>query len=247
MASRLHPGVTAAYNLKSNDGGVQVVDVGERTLVRSLSDRMYDLLLGQFMDGSRASGEPLNIDALAREFKVSQTPLREALAKLESTGLVRREALKGYRVAPSLDPIEVGKLLDARLAIEPALAFETARRTTPEFLADLDVSVRDLERSVELADRESESFKLYWASDGRFHSLIAEQCSNPFLETAYKSLVGHIQRFRLFSKVGSESGAHFAAIEHRGIYQAVADGQADHAADLMRTHLANAKNRALHS
>lgn len=66
-----------------------------------LADQMYDVLLGQFMDGLWSPGQSLNIGALTRELNVSQTPLREALARLEHTGLVRREALKGYRVAPS--------------------------------------------------------------------------------------------------------------------------------------------------
>ena len=212
---------------------------------RSLSDEMYDELLSQFMDGSRIPGEALNIDALSRELSVSPTPLREALAKLEATGLVRREALKGYRVAPALEAKEVEKLLDARITLEPALAFETARRTTPEFLEELEASVIELERSVELADEDANAFQLYWASDGRFHSLIAEQCSNPFLEVTYRSLLGHIQRFRLFSKIGSASGARFAAIEHRLILEALAAGRPADAADLMRDHLEKAKQRAV--
>ncbi|MFC7740084.1 GntR family transcriptional regulator [Nocardiopsis composta] len=72
-----------------------------RSTRRPLADQMYDVLLAQFMEGKRKAGEPLNIGALSRELDVSQTPLREALARLEHTGLVRREALKGYRVSPT--------------------------------------------------------------------------------------------------------------------------------------------------
>lgn len=74
---------------------------------------------------------PLNIGALSRELNVSQTPLREALARLEHTGLVRREALKGYRVAPLFSETELIKLMDARLVLEPTLTYEAGRRTTP--------------------------------------------------------------------------------------------------------------------
>src|SRR5580692_5971079 len=45
-----------------------------------LADSVYDRLLGQFMDGTRTPGEPLNIATISRELDVSQTPIREALA-----------------------------------------------------------------------------------------------------------------------------------------------------------------------
>ena len=175
-----------------------------------LADQMYSVLLGQFMDGIRGAGEPLNIGALSRELNVSQTPLREALARLEHTGLVRREAMKGYSVAPMMTRREISKLMAARLVLEPALAYQTAQSTTPEFLEELHATVDDLNRSVDRADTEAETFQLYWQSDNRFHSLIAEHCDNPFLESAYHSLGGQIQRFRLFSKLG-DTGARYAA------------------------------------
>ena len=174
----------------------------------------------------------------------ARPPLREALARLEHTGLVRREAMKGYSVAPEMTRREVAKLMDARLVLEPALTFETAQRTTPEFLEELRGTVDDLDRSVERADTEAENFHLYWKSDDRFHFLIAEHCDNPFLETAYRSLGGQIQRFRLFSKLG-HTGAGYAATEHRAIYEALRARDPELAAGLMREHISRASERNL--
>ncbi|WP_254455192.1 GntR family transcriptional regulator [Paenarthrobacter ureafaciens] len=209
---------------------------------RPLADEMYEVLLNQFMEGRRGAGEALNIGALSRELGVSQTPLREALARLEHTGLVTREALKGYRVASHLSEKDVMKLMEARLVLEGALTREAAMRTTPEFLEALYQTVLDLDRSVELADSEPDAFRLYWASDGRFHALIAAQSGNPFLETAYNALGGQIQRFRLFSKLGN-SGASYAAEEHRAIYDALASHDPDAAASRMGAHISGAKTR----
>jgi len=111
-----------------------------------LADTVYNVLLDQFMDGSRAAGESLNIAELSVELKVSQTPIREALARLENTGLVDREALRGYRVAPGLSEAEIDRLTDARLVIEPVLAALAATRATPEFLGGLLDSIAELER-----------------------------------------------------------------------------------------------------
>lgn len=56
------------------------------TAKQPIADQMYTVLLHQFMSGERGAGESLNIGALSRELDVSQTPLREALARLEHTG-----------------------------------------------------------------------------------------------------------------------------------------------------------------
>lgn len=205
---------------------------------------MYDELLEQFMNGTRGAGESLNIGALSRELDVSQTPLREALARLEHTGLVRREALKGYSVAPQFSAEELVKLMEARLVIEPSLAAKAAEHATPQFLAELHESIEDLARSATGADTDTGSFRLYWSSDDRFHSLIARQTENAFLEDAYRSLGGQVQRFRLFVKAGA-TNAQTAAAEHQVIYDALHAGDGAAAAEAMRSHVERACSRAL--
>ncbi|MFE5853328.1 GntR family transcriptional regulator [Streptomyces sp. NPDC056500] len=205
-----------------------------------LADQMYEVLLGQFMDGLWSPGRPLNIGALSRELNVSQTPLREALARLEHTGLVHREALKGYRVAPLFSEAELIKLMDARLVLEPALTYEAGRRTTPEFLQEVADSIEELRGCTTGGG----SVRAYLSADERFHFLIAKQSANPFLESAYRSLSGHVQRFRLFAELGS-SDAESPARDHTAIYEALAAGDAKVAADRMREHIENAKARAL--
>ncbi|MDZ8275363.1 GntR family transcriptional regulator [Microbacterium aquimaris] len=209
-----------------------------------IADRMYDVLLHQFMAGERQAGESLNIGALSRELDVSQTPLREALARLEHTGLVQREALRGYRVAPMMTRHEVEQLRDARLVLEPLLAREAAVRATPDFLDALRESVEEFEASVDAADTETQGFDRYWRSDDRFHRLIAQQAGNTFLATAYNALGGQIQRFRLFSKLG-RTGARLAAPEHVAILEALVEGDGARAEAAMRAHVAGAADRLL--
>ncbi|MGO3249914.1 MAG: GntR family transcriptional regulator, partial [Agrococcus casei] len=84
-----------------------------------LADAIYERLRDQLMAGEREPGEVLNIATLSRDLEASQTPIREALARLEHTGLVERQALKGYRVSPLFTERELGKLMDVRIIIEP--------------------------------------------------------------------------------------------------------------------------------
>ncbi|MCU1579018.1 MAG: GntR family transcriptional regulator [Rhodoglobus sp.] len=206
------------------------------------ADRVYELLVGKFMDGTWTAGEQLSIPMLSRIFDVSQTPIREALARFEHTGLVRREALKGYSVAPLFSEQDLLKLMEARLVLEPAITTEAAWRVTPEFLEQL---FGTIERLTAASESEGiEAFHDYWSADEDFHGLIAKQSANPFLEDAYRSLGGQVQRFRLFAKLGS-TDASFAAKEHRAIYDALEARDADAAVARMREHVLNAKSRAL--
>jgi DNA-binding GntR family transcriptional regulator len=84
----------------------------------SLADAVHESLLTWLMDGHAAPGSALSIDGLARDLGVSPTPIREALARIESTGLVHRAALRGYRVTEMLSATEVNHLMDARLLLE---------------------------------------------------------------------------------------------------------------------------------
>jgi len=218
--------------------------IEQTTTKKPIADQMYDILLQQFMSGDRGAGQSLNIGALSRELDVSQTPLREALARLEHTGLVEREALRGYRVAPMMTRDEVQQLMAARLILEPTLAEQAALRKTDEFIRALRATVDDFHHSAELADVETEGFDLYWRSDDRFHMLIAAQAGNRFLEMSYAALGGQIQRFRLFSKFG-RTGARQAAPEHSLIFDALIAGDGPAAAEAMRAHVIGATERLL--
>ena len=173
---------------------------------------------------------------------MSQTPIREALARLENTGLVHRYALRGYEVTPLLNAQQIGELTEARLLLEPAFAAIAAHKTTPEFLEKLRHTIVEMESGQ--PDRGEYTLSGALTSDESFHLLISVQTENPYLERAYKSLRSHVQRFRLFSGTATEH-AQAAAKEHHAIYDALAAGDADAAAAGMRVHLQNAHQRML--
>lgn len=207
-----------------------------------LADHVYDQLMALLVDGQLPAGAALNIDALARELEVSQSPVREALARLEGTGLVRRAALKGYSVAPLLSADELVELMDARLVLEPVNAFLACERGDDEFIAEIDRSISDFEsapRGGTFAE-----FRAYWQADERFHRLIAEAAHNRFLLSAYSALGGQVQRFRLFAGPGV-TDAGDAIHEHRLVRDAFVAGDAALARQSMTDHLNGVKLRAV--
>jgi DNA-binding GntR family transcriptional regulator len=206
-------------------------------------DEVYDRLVELIVDGRIAADAPLGIDALSRELGVSTSPIREALARLESTGLVRRMALRGYRVAPELTPTELGQLLDARLLIEPAAASNAAsRHPTSNLAADLDETIRVLRDAPR--GPTFESFREYYEADRRFHRAIIAGTGNPFIAHAYDALGGQFQRFRLFSGRGV-TDAEATIAEHSAVRDAIAGGDAVGAEAAMRRHLTGVRSRAL--
>lgn len=206
-----------------------------------LADQVYTEILARLMDGKLASGDPLSIDGTARDLGVSPTPVREALARLEATGMVVRAALRGYRVAPVLSHDELLDLMDARLLIEGHAAEVACRHADEAFLAELERSIEDLRQAPNGPN--FSDYRSYWEADERFHRTIAEQTRNRFLLGAYNSLGGHVHRFRLFGGTGVRD-ARSAIEEHTRIVAAMRRGDAEEARAAMAGHICGVRDRA---
>ena len=94
-------------------------------VVRTLSDRVFEIVREQIVTGRLADNAPIRQDALAAELGISKIPLREALARLEQDGLIVSHANRGYFVQP-LSPQQMDEIFELRLAIEPAAAAHAA-------------------------------------------------------------------------------------------------------------------------
>lgn len=206
-----------------------------------LADRVYQSIFASVVDGRLEAGASLSIDGLARDLKVSPTPVREALARMEATGMVLRVALKGYRVAPLFTTSDLAELMDARLVIEPVNAERACQRTTPELNDALEQAIADLRiapHGAAFAD-----FRDSWQADERFHRLIAEAGANTFILAAYHSLGGQIQRFRYFGRLGPLDAEH-AVKEHTAILAAFRAADPERAREAMVAHICGVKERS---
>jgi len=204
-----------------------------------LTDDVYASVQGLIMDHEVAPGERINIDALARRLDVSPTPVREALARLEADGLVRKRPLAGYTASPLLTRDQFDELVEMRLILETAAVRRVAART----LDPDDVAVLRVE--ADLPDRPpgGEGFAAiaaFTAQDARFHHGLAARSGNAMLHDAVVRLRAHLHLFRL-----NFPAAHYgvSAREHHRIVDAVAAGDPDAGAAAMRAHIAAAAAR----
>ncbi len=104
-----------------------------RPTADSVGRDVYEALLTQLIELKIAPGERIAVDALVRDFGVSQTPIRAALIRLEAEGLVVRKYNSGYSAAPIPSRQRFQDIYELRLLVEPAaaaLATERMRRRT---------------------------------------------------------------------------------------------------------------------
>jgi DNA-binding GntR family transcriptional regulator len=97
--------------------------------VRTLSDRLVDVLREIIISGAVPPNVPIRQDALAAELRVSKIPLREALARLEQDGLVFSHANRGFFVRP-MSGEEAEEIYALRLKIEPDAAAAACLKAT---------------------------------------------------------------------------------------------------------------------
>lgn len=89
--------------------------------VRTIADRLNELVRDLILSGEIAPGMPIRQDTLAAKLQVSKVPLREALARLEQDGLVISHPNRGYYVR-TLSAHEAEEIFALRLKIEPIAA-----------------------------------------------------------------------------------------------------------------------------
>jgi DNA-binding GntR family transcriptional regulator len=213
------------------------VKVPERN--RSLSTLVHEALEAMVLEGTLAPGSRINMDALAREMDVSQTPLRESLVRLESLGLVALIPQRGYFVAPMLTGAEFESLFDFRMRMEPWCASQAAMRASEEDRRWLTEEIESAGHDIEASSDWSEYVRVA-AHDARFHERIAEIAGNRWAADALKKSNVHLHLLRLYF-IG-RMGTH-AVREHAPIAEAIISGEPEKASRLMEEHLESSRRR----
>lgn len=217
---------------------------------RALPDDVYDALLDMLTWGTLEPDSALAIDRMARSLDVSPTPVREALARLEHTGLVTRTARRGYRVAPPLTAEQMAELADARLVLEIG-ALERAMNPGTGLVEDLSKALDRHIRSTDQllsADPESthDALKNYFIQDWEFHQVILDHCGNRYITRCVDGLHFSVHRMRQTVGIGS-TDAPIAVTEHRAVLDAVKTGDKDVACNALTNHLTNVGRRSSES
>jgi DNA-binding GntR family transcriptional regulator len=199
--------------------------------IRSVVDDVHEALLERIVAGELPPGTRLRQEALADELGVSRTPLREALVRLASEGLVEFAPNRGATVA-SRDFSDMQQAWRARLLIEPGAARLAAERREPDSIERLRVTVQ---RQRLVAEDVTASFAL----NREFHLTLVRASGNAhlaqFADLLWLTRIG----VPIFAQQARDRGRILAwADEHEAIAEAVAAGRPALAERLTRDHIA---------
>ena len=193
------------------------------------ADAAYLALRQGILQGDLAPGERLRSDALANELKVSRTPVREALRKLEAEGLVQRSG--SGLIVREFSEQDLTELFYVREALEGMAARLAAENATPGEIAD----IRELLDDMEAVGQRGDVVALRPLT-AEYHRLVGRAAHNGRLLQSLESLLEHVRQMQTSTLLNIEGRAVEALKEHHDLLQAIEARDADRAEKLARTH-----------
>lgn len=201
-------------------------------LFLSKSDLAYAELRRQILSGAFPAGSRLAQYELAGSLNMSITPLREAIRRLSSEGLVDVETHRDVRVS-SMNSDEARQLFEVRLSLDPTAAELAAARRTAEDITAMQDAVDNLLPVTR-----------QWGEDAltahrAFHQALYRASHNDVLIRLLDDLWDKSDRYRrLGLELPPGDGPRTRDLqEHHDLVELIKDGQAAEAAQLTRDHV----------
>jgi DNA-binding GntR family transcriptional regulator len=196
-----------------------------------LSDWAYECILDLLLDGQLVAGTALQERRLSEALKISRTPVREALSRLEAEGLVTRQLGRLMTVTE----ITVQQYIDV-LNVRKVLEIEAAGLAAGQ----IDTTTIDVIRLAisQLIESDNPSVAEHWNVDDMVHATIAKATRNSCLELTIRDLR---RRTRIFHTHRIPGRLRPGALEHLALIEAVGAGDKEKSRALMAEHIENAK------
>lgn len=219
-----------------------------------LPDRIYEQILEQIISGQFSVGERLpSENRLCAEYGVSRAVVREAFSRLLADGVVsarqgagtfvqRKPGREFLRLAPLGGIADLMRCFEFRIALEGEAAYIAAQRRTDELMSAIDEAFEKLNEA-------NKSGELGVQEDISFHAAIARASRNQLFVQTLDALALHTSNgmniTRNLSLTRHQKRLLLVQEEHRSIVEAIRSGDEEAARRAMRTHIDNARHRAL--
>lgn len=196
-----------------------------------LGDRVFASIRLAIIRGELRPGQHLQDRKLAEVLGVSRTPVRDALHRLRSAGLVESRGRAGWAVAGFTEQ-DVRELFELRRLLEPVGLDKLAARAEPAAVADLAGFFDGFTHPVP-----PEAHRDYFARDHAFHTLLVAHSGNRRLQRFYEVIENHIDRGRHFLSTHAAGRVDATLDEHLAICRAAAAGDFAAARAALLAHL----------
>lgn len=212
----------------SNDG--MDIEIPAQTVNQRAYERLCDLILS----GHLRFGERLDERILADRMKISRTPIREAIGRLATEGIVERRPYQGNFVR-TFTPIQIRDLYEVREELEGlAVRLAVARATQEEVQKLADIVARCH------AAFDQRDFITFEKLDQSFHAYIAALSQNETLIDCLDNLRLQVQLARHYANEAPDAAQRTIG-ERNAVLQAFRNKDADAAAQHMRQHIEGAR------
>lgn len=197
---------------------------------QSLTERAIQAVRSAIRNGQMVPGELYTVNQLAVELGVSRSPVRDALLRLEETGVIKFERNRGFRLTLPTS-VDLAQIFSVRLALEvPATAVATQRATPAQ------LEVIEAERAALYQAAQDDDEPTFMLHDQRLHSAVLDIADNAFIRKIIDNirdatrLVGAstIENYRTLVEVYEE---------HLPIIEGIIAKDPTRAAEAMRYHL----------
>jgi len=197
---------------------------------QSNTEMAYREIRRQILENEMPAGFQITEQDLATKLKVSRTPAREALLRLESEGLVEIWPRHGMRVKRvSVDDVrEIYEILTALESTAAALA--ATRGPSAKQLAAMRASIKDMDDALK-----KDNLKEWAMADERFHRLLTEASGNSRFVEIVDTYFGQAHRLRMMT-LGLRPKPVSSNRDHEAVVKAIAKGDAEAAQRIHREH-----------
>lgn len=218
-----------------------------RSSTRSLSDKAYRNIKEQILTGILRPGEIVAANQLADVYRMSRTPIHEALKLLASEGLVQVIPRVGYAIS-SVSVNDVQEIFQLRLTLE-SLALELAlNRVTDSDVAAFERMQEETKKAAQSIPRNHAKFLRRSIEAHRdFHTMVAALSGNRRLVEMIRGLMDESQRIMLLDPNTRDEIDFMSSPEHRQVLEALARRDRDAAREAMIGHIRRAQERILNS
>lgn len=198
----------------------------------SLADKVYVEMRNALLAGEYSPVDRLGEDRLAQIYRVSRTPVREAITRLLSDGLLERRKSGIHPAAPDLDNI------DGYYELRVTLELQGLHRVLaiPGAMHDRALLTEERSRWVDIADHPPAPDAGFVESDEQFHYTLIVAAGNPALAEALSSVNARIRPVRMHDYLTADR-IQATVAEHLQILDSVLDDELTTAQDLLLDHI----------
>ena len=207
---------------------------------QTLKQFAYTVIKDKILSCEYRPNSFLNEDFLCEELKISRTPVRDALSRLEHEHLVKILPKKGFLVAPVTSD-EINMVFEGRLLLETYIIEHYCSDIPPEVIDNMKQLCKQYSNAIKNGDEE-----LYYNLDNAFHMCFISQCTNHYFLQTYEMFQSQDRRLRILTGSTLTERLLSTVPEHQTILKYLESGDTKQASKALEIHLTNSKISSFH-